>query len=76
MCRATLWCRSPVHQVVTTGVERTSFVFFYYPNFEATLPAAVGDGARAIDDGAKISGERLKSDAGRPKLAGPVLHCV
>lgn len=33
-------CRSPVHQVVTTGVERTSFVFFYYPNFDAKLPAA------------------------------------
>lgn len=33
-------CRSPVHQVVTTGVERTSFVFFYYPNFDAKLPGA------------------------------------
>lgn len=44
-CRASLWCRSPVHQVVTTGVERTSFVFFYYPNFEATLPAAIGGAA-------------------------------
>ncbi|CAM9609787.1 unnamed protein product, partial [Scytosiphon promiscuus] len=32
--------KSPVHQVVTTGVERTSFVFFYYPNFNAKLPAA------------------------------------
>ena len=41
-----------MHQVVTTGVERTSFVFFYYPNFEATLPAAIGDGA-------KMSGEPL-----------------
>eukprot|EP00752_Nemacystus_decipiens_P012401 g10988.t1 len=30
--------KSPVHQVVTTGVERTSFVFFYYPNFDAKLP--------------------------------------
>lgn len=29
-----------MHQVVTTGVERTSFVFFYYPNFDAKLPAA------------------------------------
>lgn len=27
-----------MHQVVTTGVERTSFVFFYYPGFDATLP--------------------------------------
>ncbi|CAM9406694.1 unnamed protein product, partial [Hapterophycus canaliculatus] len=32
--------KSPVHQVVTTGVERTSFVFFYYPSFHAKLPAA------------------------------------
>ncbi|CAM9174576.1 unnamed protein product [Choristocarpus tenellus] len=30
--------RSPVHQVVTKGLERTSFVFFYYPSFDATLP--------------------------------------
>ncbi|CAN0293903.1 unnamed protein product, partial [Ectocarpus sp. 13 AM-2016] len=30
--------KSPVHQVVTTGVERTSFVFFYYPSFDAKLP--------------------------------------
>lgn len=52
MALAPLWCRSPVHQVVTTGVERTSFVFFYYPNFEATLPTAVGDAA-------KMKGERL-----------------
>eukprot|EP00903_Cladosiphon_okamuranus_P015074 g13944.t1 len=35
--------KSPVHQVVTTGVERTSFVFFYYPNFDAKLPAAVAN---------------------------------
>lgn len=27
-----------MHQVVTTGVERTSFVFFFYPSFDATLP--------------------------------------
>lgn len=26
-----------MHQVVTTGVERTSFVFFYYPSFDAKL---------------------------------------
>lgn len=32
-----------MHQVVTTGVERTSFVFFYYPSFDATLPAAATD---------------------------------
>ncbi|CAN0158891.1 unnamed protein product, partial [Ectocarpus sp. 6 AP-2014] len=30
--------KSPVHQVVTTGVERTSVVFFYYPSFDAKLP--------------------------------------
>lgn len=30
--------RSPVHRVVTTGVERTSFGFFYYPSFDAALP--------------------------------------
>lgn len=46
-----------MHQVVTTGVERTSFVFFYYPNFEATLPAAIGDGA-------KMSGEPLDQTQG------------
>ncbi|CAM9480375.1 unnamed protein product [Ascophyllum nodosum] len=30
--------KSPVHQVVTTGVERTSFSLFYYPSFDAALP--------------------------------------
>lgn len=36
--RGRVWARSPVHQVVTTGIERTSFVFFYYPSFDANLP--------------------------------------
>lgn len=46
--------RSPVHQVVTTGVERTSFVFFYYPNFDAKLLAATSSacaGSREIPGG-------------------------
>lgn len=35
--KASFCCRSPVHRVVTTGVERTSFGFFYYPDFDAAL---------------------------------------
>lgn len=47
-----------MHQVVTTGVERTSFVFFYYPNFNAKLPATTpslpGGSAVAAEDAVGI----------------------
>lgn len=55
--------KSPVHQVVTTGVERTSFVFFYYPNFEATLPAAIG-GAANMSGTANETDTSTNDDAG------------
>lgn len=34
--------------MVTTGVERTSFVFFYYPSFDAKLPVTALQDASSI----------------------------
>ncbi|CAM9316355.1 unnamed protein product [Discosporangium mesarthrocarpum] len=48
--------RSPVHQVVTKGVERTSFVFFYYPSFNTTLLApGHGKGKKGDDTVAALA---------------------
>jgi len=53
--------------VVTTGVERTSFVFFYYPNFDAKLPGAATPGGAA--EGSGITGAGAASTSNRGGVA-------
>ncbi|KAJ3332746.1 hypothetical protein HDU76_013231 [Blyttiomyces sp. JEL0837] len=57
--------KSPLHRVVTATEERTSFVFFYYPDYHSKIPVSDGVGDQLYlfkDQGAKEGSEQRKSE--------------
>ena len=55
-----------MHQVVTTGVERTSFSLFYYPSFDAALPVEADTSGHVPTGELQVSSRRI---FGRPVTA-------
>ena len=68
---------SPLHRVVTGAQERTSFVFFSYPDYDARIPAVSDAGSYSLfsdqQQHARRHGGRCEAAPGAPIAPLPVV---